>query len=402
MRPLTGYPILLGVVAVFGCEAEQDRMRATSTDSAGVVVVMNPQVNWTAWGDWSIGQQPILDLGGVGADSNYQFYRAESSVRLSDGSIVVANAGTGQLRMYDSDGLFLTSAGREGSGPGEFERIAWAARYRHDSIVVFDRRLVRLSVFDSEGHFARTVTPRDAAGRAITNAVGAFGDGTFLVIAEVVTDGLASGVFRPVWNLFRCTPEGEVGDSVGSYLGEESYLHAFRTGGAMDSPRLFGYTTALTVSGDRLYAGDTGDFEVRVHAATGELTAVFRRRFRPRGIDPEDIQLLQEQRLERVSNIPHLRDRLDEFFAAMPLPPTLPVFGSLIVDDADNLWVEEYPRPGDQVRLWTVFGADGTVVAMLRSPERFEPQHIGEDFVLGRWRDEYGEEHVRLHELSKG
>jgi len=38
---------------------------------------------------------------------------------------------------------------------------------------------------------------------------------------------------------------------------------------------------------------------------------------------------------------------------------------------------------------------------MLHSPERFEPQHIGEDFVLGRWTDEHGEEHVRLYELSK-
>jgi hypothetical protein len=86
----------------------------------------------------------------------------------------------------------------------------------------------------------------------------------------------------------------------------------------------------------------------------------------------------------------------------MPLPSALPVLGSIIVDDAGNLWVEEYRRPAEQVRRWTVFGKDGTVVAMLHSPERFEPQHIGEDFVLGRWTDEQGEEHVRLYELSKG
>jgi hypothetical protein len=341
-------------------------------------------------------------MGGASSDSNYQFYRVVSSVRLSDRSIVVANAGSSQLRFYDAEGRSQGSAGGEGSGPGEFERIAWATKYRRDSIVVFDRRLVRLSVFDSEGRFARTVTPRDAAGRAITNAVGAFSDGTFLVIAETVTDGLTSGVFRPVWTLLRCNADGQVGDSVGSYLGEESYLHAFRSGGAMDSPRLFGYTTALAVSGDHFYAGDTGDFELRVHAATGELAAKFRKRFEPSSIDPEDVQALQEQRLERVRNIPHLSERLAEFFTAMPLLPTLPVFGSIIVDAAGNLWVEEYRRPGEQVGLWTVFGADGTVVAMLRSPARFEPQHIGQDFVLGRWTDEHGEEHVRLYDLSKG
>ncbi len=34
-------------------------------------------------------------------------------------------------------------------------------------------------------------------------------------------------------------------------------------------------------------------------------------------------------------------------------------------------------------------------------PVVFEPMHIGDDFVLGEWRDEFDVEHVRLYRLIK-
>jgi hypothetical protein len=377
-------------------------MRATFTDSAGVTVVVNPQQGWIASGSWSVAPSPTLDIGGSVTDSNRQFFRIESSLRLADGSIVVANAGTHQLRYYDTAGRFTNGVGREGGGPGEFEHITWAQKYRGDSILVFDRRLVRLSVFDSDGRLARMITPRDDQGQVITSAIGAFNDGTFMVVEEAVPEQSEPGVFRPVLTLFRADAEGNVGDRVGSYLGEESYLHVFRAGGAMDSPRLFAYTTEFALAGDRFYSGYTGDFEIRTHSETGRLLSAFRRGFQLLGVSPDDVSQLKAQRLESVRHIAHIRDRLGEFLDAMPLPASMPAFGPMLADDAGNLWVEEYLRPGVQVRRWTVFGPDGAVVAMLEGPDRFEPQHIGRDFLLGRWFDEQGEEHVRQYELIKG
>ena len=34
-------------------------------------------------------------------------------------------------------------------------------------------------------------------------------------------------------------------------------------------------------------------------------------------------------------------------------------------------------------------------------PINFVPRHIGDDFVLGSWRDEVDVEHVQLYELIK-
>jgi hypothetical protein len=387
---------------MLGCAEGRSGVNAVVSDSAGVLVVENPQTAWIGWGDWYIDSAPTLDIGGTHADSNYQFFRAASSVWLADGRIVVANGGTHQLRFYDSAGRFLVATGREGGGPGEFEHVTWVRRYRGDSLVVFDRRQVRLTVFDSEAQLGRTVRPRDAEGSAITSAIGSFRDGAFLLVSETVSEDVAPGIFRPTWTLFRADPDCGVHDSVGTYLGEESFLHVSRAGGAMDSPRLFSNTTQLTIAGDRFYAGHTGDFEIRIHGATGNLESVVRRRYEPIVVTPEDVNPVKEQRLASVEHIPHLRDRIGEFLDAMPLPAVMPVFGPILVDDMGNIWVEEYRRPSEDSRRWTVFGPDGSVVAMLRGPDRFEPHHIGVDFLLGRWTDDLGEEHVRLYGLIKG
>ena len=61
-----------------------------------------------------------------------------------------------------------------------------------------------------------------------------------------------------------------------------------------------------------------------------------------------------------------------------------------------------FVRPGESTRRWTVFNSNGSVVAMLQGPERFDPLQIGIDFVLGRWTDELGEEHIHVYRLTKG
>lgn len=57
-------------------------------------------------------------------------------------------------------------------------------------------------------------------------------------------------------------------------------------------------------------------------------------------------------------------------------------------------------HPDDSQR-WAVFGADGAYLGTLDVPARFEVHEIGEDALLGVWRDDADVEHVRLYRILK-
>lgn len=76
--------------------------------------------------------------------------------RLRDGSWVLFSA-LGLPRRFDSAGAFLGQLGRQGQGPGEFLAATLGARLPGDSLLVFDSRSGRATIFDESLAFARAV-----------------------------------------------------------------------------------------------------------------------------------------------------------------------------------------------------------------------------------------------------
>jgi hypothetical protein len=110
---------------------------------------------------WELSAEPTLEIGVRSGEEAYQFHRAESSVRLEDGTLVVANGGSQQLRYYDEAGQYLFAVGGEGEGPGEFGFPSRVRRAGQDSLLVWDQSLHRVSFFREEGEFlgSRLLTP---------------------------------------------------------------------------------------------------------------------------------------------------------------------------------------------------------------------------------------------------
>lgn len=96
------------------------------TDSAGVRMVANAGPLWNPGEEWRLTPEPLLSLGVV-ADTPLvqQFHRIEGLTRLTDGTIVVLNSGSGEVRAFDSSGRHLWSAGGLGQGPGEVSGDGW-------------------------------------------------------------------------------------------------------------------------------------------------------------------------------------------------------------------------------------------------------------------------------------
>lgn len=100
---------------------------------------------------------PSFDIGHADGDPAQELYRVSGAVRLADGRIVVANSGSSELRYFDSTGGYLRSVGRRGGGPGEFTGDLKLLPYHGDSLLVWDARLRRFSLFAFNGAFVRVL-----------------------------------------------------------------------------------------------------------------------------------------------------------------------------------------------------------------------------------------------------
>lgn len=128
---------LFCLALLIGC---RDRAAESSTDGEPI---------------WTLNNHPEVDIGVAEGDEHYELAGASSSIRLTDGRVVIANSGTSELRVFDSTGRFVTSIGRKGEGPGEFAGSLQMAAISPTEFAVFDQSAQRLSAFDTSGSLIR-------------------------------------------------------------------------------------------------------------------------------------------------------------------------------------------------------------------------------------------------------
>jgi hypothetical protein len=85
----------------------------------------------------------------------------------------------------------------------------------------------------------------------------------------------------------------------------------------------------------------------------------------------------------------------------MLVPETMQAYSDLKADDLGNLWVQEFDPDADGSRSWSVFDSDGRMLGSVLLPVDSRPTHIGEDFLLGIWRDDLEGERVQMYGLMK-
>ncbi len=397
-----GWPKLcLAALGMYACQTQTPRGTEYSVrDSAGVRIVENGS-SVTGATEWRVGESPVVQIGSLEEEAEYQLHEVSDALRLSDGRIVVASGGTNDLRFYSSHGAFLSSVGGTGEGPGEFRGLVALERLPADSLLAYDQRLRRVSYFDSDGTFLRSTSLELLQGAAINGLIGRFADGSLAITAtgaagpEPVDEGAVAR--DPM--LFLRHFGGSV-DTLASLPGPE------KTVGLLGETRVIlsvplGRTTLHAFQGDRLFVGNNEAYDIKVLGPDGSVALIVRAAHRPLPVVKDEVlRLLGTQLLAEVDD-ESLRSVLERMLANISLPETLPAFAWLIADTAGNLWVREHTLPDDDANPWTVFGSDGAMIARVSLAHRFQPFQIGGDFLLGRWTDDLGIEYVQMYSLTK-
>jgi hypothetical protein len=116
--------LLLVLVSAQACAGGAAEPAAVTRDSAGIRITESARPAWTAEETRRLSAEPVLVIGRVEGGGSDLFHGILATRRLSDGRIVVVNRGTSELRFFDGTGRYLSSAGGEGEGPGEFRLMS--------------------------------------------------------------------------------------------------------------------------------------------------------------------------------------------------------------------------------------------------------------------------------------
>ncbi len=399
VKPAVVAPLLVAVA--WSCAGEQTGTRTfTVRDSLGIRIVESHAPTWSEAERWTIDAEPSVDVGVMEGAPAYELQHAMGAARIADGSIVIADAASGELRCFDSEGRHLWTSGGQGDGPGEFQNIGWLHRLG-DSLAAYDPSLRRVSVFDDRGDLGRAVNLASSGGRGRPSALGVMHDGSIVVSALPTLNVLAhaDGIVQASGWLLRYDPHGALRDTIDSMAGSQQYISTIGSRRGM-IPLPFGTRSVVAVSPTNIYAGNSGSYEVRRYDDRGALETVLRRLRPIRPMTPELIEAYRRARLERATSDIE-RELIGQVLDAVPFPDVLPAFTSLIVDTRGHLWMADFLAPGELEQTYSVFAPEGHLLGAVSVPQGLQIYGIGSDYVLGRWRDEWDVEHIRLHTLKK-
>ncbi len=168
-RRLGGLPGLGTLLLVVACADQGDASRSDQaapqappaealvpSDSGAQRIVGSPASIARAPTGWMVEPEPSFVVGQVTGPHPYLFDGITGVVQLADGSVLVADSGSRELRIFGLDGSFRRSAGGAGQGPGEFLSLSLAPSAGTDSVIVYDPRQGRYTIFDESVQNFRT------------------------------------------------------------------------------------------------------------------------------------------------------------------------------------------------------------------------------------------------------
>lgn len=380
--------------------------RITASDSAGIPVLVISGQRWGPGEAWRVDPAPVLEIGAGGPDQ--ELFRVRGAVRLPSGAVVVANAGTGELRWFGPDGAFVRSAGGEGEGPGEFTAM-WGVARRGDTLYAHDFMEGRVERFDTAGLFIDGVSlPRD--------------DGLPMKVFPVRGGYLALHLrdfdLTGEWSLQRRIARYVHYDSTGEVLVEFARLPGeemvSRGGGDADQSWVVGGAPMIghrqweALAGDVLVAGVTDEWALRAYEvgsadAPTELARILRSPERERPVTDDDVERVNREAFSRREEItPEFRRTIEERWEVAPPPEVRPTFTGMAGDSEGFVWLRSYlPDAEAAGEPWLVVDPLGDVLGDVLLPKDLTVYEIGVDYVLGSVRDEMDMQLVRLYRLRR-
>ncbi len=407
----------LAVVALMllacGHAGGQSGPASSSRDSAGVTIVSDVGAAGGGADLWTLSSGPLLQIGVVQGDSVYELAGVKAARLLSDGTIVVANGVTRELRFYDQQGRFVRSAGRKGDGPGEFRTITELCRFGGDSLLVYDAWDRRTSVFAPDGKFVRVdlLPDLNTAPGPMPAVEGVSADGSIVIGSTTYARPYPNGYRRDTTRVVVLSRDRTARVEIGAFPAKEMSEKRSSSGtDVVEGPLPFLRRTWMAAERRHVWVGTDDTYELRAYRTDGTLERIVRRTDQPARPVTDALfdRFIQwtigvraniARRAGAKPNPAAVRKGIED----LPRVPALPTHGEMLVDGAGDLWVQAYVPPWDTSapRSWAVYAPNGRLLGRMRTPAGLEVLDVGPDAVLGLATDSLDVQHVQLWGLAR-
>jgi len=368
----------------------------TVRDSAGIRIVESAAPRTDGAEGPELSAEPVIRIGVLEGEPAYQFEGIRQVLLRPDGGLVTGDRSQ-EIRFFDAAGEHVRSVGGSGAGPGEFRGISAIYPLPGDSLLVWDGNLERATLLGPEGELGGgTVSTLESS---FPRMAGVMADGTPLwwggagltdwpigpveVEAELILADRSGAVIDTIWRERYLA-------SVGVMLGDSRMLTTMP----------YARRVEAVAAGERIFAIGGAHNELQVLDSDGRLLELHRW---AGAAQPVTEELRQEYR-DRMMRIFEGRD--DEalrrrMYDDIAFPETLPTYDQLRVDRANGrVWLRRYMLSRQEAPIWTVLDADGTWLADVSTPPRFELLDVADDRLAGFWRDELDVAYVHVYELE--
>lgn len=411
MSRIYPFGVALGVAALSACTGGGAGSDGASTwtatiDTVGDTVVVRT-ISGSVWADTMVLESEVTIGVFEGADE-YMFGEVAAIGVGTSGDIYVLDRQLPVVRMYAPDGTYLRDLGRDGSGPGEYERPRALATLRDGRVLVRDPGNARINVYSADGE--SLTSWRLASGSSWNTSSPLYVDrgdhGYTLVLLEM---GLAP--WEWTYGLAHYTSEGVHDDTlrVPSWDFEPQQVTAQRENSSSSSGVPFTPSVHWTYSPLGYFVGGVStDYRIDLFRPDGPRLRIER--------EWVPVPVLRAERAEHEHRIIEnfKRNYGSWRWNGPPIPDTKAPFRELTADDDGRVWVtvsqEAYPamteaeardeeartgRPQLRYRepvAFDVFDADGRYLGPVRVPRSFssDPELIARgDTVWAVTQDEY-------------
>ncbi len=342
----------------------------------------------------AIESSPARTYGGDAHD----LFKVANALLSPRGELLVIQLGGTSVIRFALDGERRPDIGRSGKGPGEFQAASAIAVTPHDTLLVFDYMLRRISVFSPERGFFRSVSTE-------TGAICCSPMGWYLQRLSV-TDGRSGEVPRasmrvahwsestgrlpPDTVLFRYSPPRLVLDR------ETGPNGTFSFGATHILP--FNPITAIALGARHVVSISDKAFAFDVWTPATSSTVTHRYAVPARPVAARDVQAVYDSIVERTAEKD--KSRVRSALMQSGARAEYPAIDRLLLDRDSLVWVRIAPTHADTIQTWVSFDVTGQAITRLVLPRHAQLLSISAGLALLLEEDEdTGLQRILLHRV---
>ncbi|HEX6316997.1 MAG TPA: hypothetical protein VFZ73_19125 [Gemmatimonadaceae bacterium] len=351
---------------------------------------------------WVVDSTPVLDLRGADASGSVAFGHPAGGIRLSNGSLLIADRGDNSVRLFDARGVLQRTSGRTGQGPGEFQSMIWAGRCGTDSLLVWDMNRRRATIVDASGGLTRqfAIPAADTAQTPFRFSCASRGGIVYQSAprpARGAPNAERADIIGVNTAVYRIDRDGRVTLRLGDVPGGEVVAMTSPSGGRGAAPRPLGRAAHVAaVDGAVAISSADSAFVTMIRDDGSRNRFSLPIAFRAPTRAEFDAAI---QSLATMAPAP-ARQAMIRQLSGVPMPSRLPPVSALFTDADGLLWVQTTPAGGTALDFLVV-QADGRVVSTVRIPFGLSVFDIGRDHILGSYTDSDDEMHLVVLRLRR-